>query len=30
VVAGKDGVEGIFTAVDACMALIDVLRRAAA
>ena len=29
IVVGRDGVEGIFTAVDACRVLSDVLRRAA-
>ncbi|MCX5745166.1 MAG: CBS domain-containing protein [Proteobacteria bacterium] len=28
VVMGRDGVDGIFTAVDACRALVDVLARA--
>jgi acetoin utilization protein AcuB len=28
IVVGRDGVEGIFTAVDACRVLADVLRRA--
>jgi acetoin utilization protein AcuB len=30
IVVGRDGVEGIFTATDACRALADVLRRQAA
>jgi acetoin utilization protein AcuB len=30
IVAGRDGIEGIFTAVDACRVLAEVLRRAAA
>jgi acetoin utilization protein AcuB len=30
IVAGRDGIEGIFTAVDACRVLADVLRRAEA
>ena len=30
IVAGRDGIEGIFTAVDACRVLAEVLRRTAA
>ena len=30
IVVGRDGVEGIFTAVDACQALTTILRRAVA
>jgi acetoin utilization protein AcuB len=30
VVEGRSGIEGIFTAIDACRALTDVLRRATA
>jgi acetoin utilization protein AcuB len=28
VIAGRDGIEGIFTAVDACQAFTEILRRA--